>query len=227
MSLAPLPRLTLADIVSGSKLYHASPLHYVPSILADGALYAKDILSARHVAPRQSAARRDRMLGLGEYVHFSFDYITPLLLDKARRGYPHAVFVFDAAAIAELPGAGLLPYNTKTWRSKRALRLVCDAGEAMSWLATRREGDRLRSLEFLVKYGAGLDSLLELRFGTSEEAERVAKIAGACGLTLPESIIVSPHIGGGASPTASEIDAYFEACEASGKVLPPPRIRFD
>ena len=64
-------------------LYHATPLHYLPHILASEALYAKSVTAGQGIKPRASAVRRDTMLGLNDWVHLSTRPDTPLLKDGA------------------------------------------------------------------------------------------------------------------------------------------------
>jgi hypothetical protein len=210
------------------RVYHAAPLHYVPSILADGALFAKDVLAARGIAPRRSAFRRDRMLGLGEYVHFSFEAVTPLLRDKAAKGYPHAVIVFDAPRLAALPAAGLLPCNTKCWRSKAALEIVTDPVAAMGLIANRAGGRSGASVELLVKYGAGLECATEVRFAATEELAAVQRVLAASAVTTDLPMVVSaiPHAVGG-RPEWAEAMRYFERCIEERAISRPPDLVFD
>ena len=140
-------------------LYHAAPLHYLPHILQSGALYPQSVLAARGILPRRTAARRDRMLGLQDWVHLSLTADTPLLRDKLTKGYPHALLVFPRAAVLALPHVALLPYNAKAWRSRAANQPVTDAGEMAELLRRHAETGRFPSLEVLVRYGLGLDTL--------------------------------------------------------------------
>ena len=152
-----------------SYLYHVAPLHYLPSILRDGALYAQSVLAGRGIAPRATAARRDRMLGLADYVHLSLKSQTPLLADKLRRGYPHALLVFDAAPVQALPETALLPFNTKAWRGRAAFAPVTDPAERTALLRRHSETGRCPSLEVLIKYGLDLTHAREIAFLTDAE----------------------------------------------------------
>src|SRR5579883_1492189 len=116
-------------LLQGRALYHITPLHYLPSILSARALYAKSVLAATGIAPRATAKRRDRMLALSDYVHFAFTLKTPILTDKLKKGYPHAVLIFDGYTLAQMPGHALLPYNTKAWRTRAAYTLVTEDDE--------------------------------------------------------------------------------------------------
>ena len=152
----------MTDRLCSNSLYHAAPLHYLPHILSDGALYAQSVLAARRdgppIAPRATAARRDRALGLADYVHLSLRPDTPLLADKLRRGYPHALLVFDRPSVLARPGTALVPYNAKSWHSKAAFTPVTDPADRAHLLDAHRRG-RYPSLEVLVKYGLDLAPL--------------------------------------------------------------------
>lgn len=194
------------------RAYHVTPLHYLPSILADGALFAKDVLASRGILPRASAARRDRMLGLGCYVHFSFTPDTPLLRDKLARGYPHVLLVFDARSLISLPGSGLLLGNTKAWKSR-----ACFAPSPI-------ERPTLAG-ELLVKYAAGLDGLRRIVFFDSAEREMAETVLEALGLRpiVPTGLRAAKRPSADPGPTRT----YFDACVWARAVLKPPRIDFD
>ena len=95
------------------RFWHTTPLHYVPHLLQSGGLLSKARLAATGlpIRPRPTALRRDRKLGLADFVHLSLAPRTPLLADKRARGYPHVLLEFEAA-VADLPGAAYLPFNT-------------------------------------------------------------------------------------------------------------------
>ena len=89
------------------------------------------------------------MLGLADYVHLSLTPQTPLLADKLRRGYPHALLVFDAETVQALPETALLPYNTKSWHGRAAFAPVTDPMERAALLRRHAETGRCPSLEVL------------------------------------------------------------------------------
>jgi len=219
----------LAEALRGRRAYHATPLHYLPSILADQALYAKDVLAVRGIAPRQTAARRDRMLNLGCYVHFSLRRETPLLMDKLRKGYSHAVLVFDAAALANIPGACLLSGNTKAWRSRSALQPQnCDDSDGLAALLAREAQGRLGSLEILIKYAVGLDNLLRVWLFSEEELALIDSLVQVLGMECPAPLVYRPIAGIAQHPeSVGRIAEYFDACAAARAVLRPPCLRFD
>ncbi len=212
-------------------LYHVTPLHYLPHILHDGALYAKSVLAASGIAPRASAARRDRMLGLADWVHLSLAPDTPLLRDKLRLGYPHALLLFDREAVLGLPQVALLPYNTKAWRSRAACRPVTDESEMAALLRRHADTGRFPSLEVLVQYGLDLAHLVQVAFVTDEERLVVAALLDALALPPPAPLVTALELFPGAesyAPTTGErVAAYFESCRAAGLLLPPPAIPFD
>lgn len=212
-------------------LYHATPLHYLPHILSGGALYAKSILAGQGIAPRPTAARRDRMLGLADWVHLSLVPDTPLLRDKLRLGYPHALLAFEREALLALPQVALLPYNTKVWRSRAACRPVTDEAEKATLLRRHEDTGRFPSLEVLVHYGLDLTSLVKVSFLTGEERAWIADLLPALSLPPPAPLAVAPELfpsaGDYRAVTGALITAYFDACRASGALLPPPLIPFD
>ena len=182
-----------------SFLYHAAPLHYLPHIIQDNALYAQSVLASRRIAPRATAKRRDRMLGLTDYVHLSLDAHTPLLADKIRKGYPHVLLVFDRAAVLALPQVALLPYNTKAWNTRAAYAPVTDPGDRERLLRRHQEG-RYPSLEVLVKYGLELTMLDRVVFLADRERAMTALLLKRLSLTSPASLVVDdvllPHTDG-------------------------------
>lgn len=212
-------------------VYHATPLHYLPHILKSGALYAKSILVAQGIAPRSTAARRDRMLGLADWVHLSLHPDTPLLRDKLAKGYPHALLVFDRNAILAFPEVALLPYNTKAWRTRAACQPVTDASERADLLRRHADTGRFPSLEVLVHYGLGLTHLAQIAFVTEEEHLWVTDLLPALAMTAPVPFVTVPTLfprtDNYLPTTGSAITAYFDSCREVGTLLPPPAIPFD
>ena len=212
-------------------LYHATPLHYLPHVVQSGALYAKSILAGRGIVPRPTAARRDRMLGLADWVHLSLVPETPLLRDKLRLGYPHALLAFGREAVLALPQVALLPYNTKAWRSRAACLPVTDPWEKEALLRRHADTGRFPSLEVLVQYGLDLTHLVQVAFATEAEYSLVGDLLHALALPFPAPPVTVPELfpdAGSYTPTTGDqIAAYFEACRAAGSLLPPPAIPFD
>jgi len=211
-------------------LYHATPLHYLPHILSSGALYAKSVTAGQGIRPRSSAVRRDKMLGLTDWVHLSLRPDTPLLRDKLARGYPHALLVFDRAAVLSLPEVALLPYNTKAWHSKAAFVPVTDAAEKTELLRCHDEKHRYPSLEVLVHYGLDFVHLQAIAFADDEEREWLTALMTELGCELPAPVeaardLFPPYNCGGETRLATR--AYFAACREAGLLLPPPLIPFD
>jgi hypothetical protein len=211
-------------------LYHATPLHYLPHILAAGALYSQSVLAARGFAPRASAKRRDRMLGLTDYVRLSLEPRTPLLADKLARGFAHAILVFDGPSVLALPEVGVIPYNTKAWRMKAAYEPVVDPVEKERLLRGHAARRRFASLEVLVKYGLPLTALCAIGFFADEEREAVRCLVSDLGIDR-ETPYRFDGVGGlsiGYTPvTLPSVLAYFEACRSAGRLLAPPDIPFD
>ena len=218
------------DAMDGRELYHAAPLHYLPSILNDRALYAKSVLAARGIAPRATARRRDSMLSLQDYVHLSFKPHTPLLADKLAKGYPHAMLIFEAGALARMPAHALLAHNTKAWKSRAACLPVSDTIEKARLLKRYGQFRELQSLEFLVKYGIGLENLLSLVFVSRQEADWVRSLCDSIGIELPPAVRIEECLASvGYTPaTRCAIEEYFADCRRVGSVLTPPAdIPFD
>lgn len=214
-----------------TNLFHATPLHYLPHILQDGALYAKSILATRGIAPRATAVRRDRMLGLADYAHLSLEARTPLLVDKMRKGYPHALLVFDREAIFALPEVALLPYNTKSWHTRGDFVPVTDRNEQALLLRKHDDMGRYRSLEVLVKYGLNLSSLQRIAFAATDERESVLGLMQTLNLTAPAPMSVETETFLAGEPyqptTRDAVFGYFSACSRAGVLSSPPEIPFD
>ena len=211
-------------------LYHATPLHYLPHILTSGALYAKSITAGSGIKPRSSAVRRDTRLGLSDWVHLSTRPDTPLLKDKLARGYPHALLVFDRAAMLDLPEVALLPYNTKAWRHRAAFLPITDANEKAETLRRHDVGLQYPSLEVLVHYGLDFAHLQRIVFADPDECAWVSGLMATLGCKPPAPLEANPawlppYAVGGATQAATR--AYLEACHAAGALLPPPSITFD
>ncbi len=221
--------MTTAD--GPDRLFHAAPLHSLPRIVRDGALYAASVLAAHGVAARATARRRDRMLGLADWVHLSPAPRTPLLADKLRRGYPHALLVFRAAPVWALPETALLAYNAKSWCTRAALRPVTDADERAALWRRHVSTGRFPSLEVLVKYGLSLAHLERIALLTDDELALLGATLDALALPRPAPLTTEPSLfppcDGYAPTTGGAIADYFAACRAAGSVLPPPPIPFD
>ncbi len=214
-----------------SLLYHATPLHYLPHVLQSSALYAKSVLASRGISPRATAVRRDRMLGLSDWIHLSLRPDSPLLRDKLRKGYPHALLVFDRQAVLAMPQVALLPYNTKAWRTRASSRPVTDPVEKAALLRRHLETGRCPSLEVLVHYGLDLAALVQVRFVTEEEQGWVEELRQALALPTPAPWVADADLfalcDGYRPVTGAAIAAYFAACERANSLLPPPPIPFD
>ncbi len=211
-------------------LYHATPLHYLPHIIVSGALYAKSVTAGQGIKPRSTAVRRDTMLGLTDWVHLSLRPDTPLLKDKLARGYPHALLVFDRAAVLALPEVALLPYNTKAWHSKAAYVPVTDAAEKTELLRVHDETHRYPSLEVLVHYGLDFAHLQTIVFPNDEERQWVVALMAKLGCDMPAPLttdtdLFPPYNPG--SETRQATHEYFTTCGAAKLLLPPPLIVFD
>lgn len=210
-------------------LYHAAPLHYLPHILQSGALYAKSILAGQGIKPRQSAVRRDTMLGLTDWVHLSTRPDTPLLRDKLARGYPHVLLEFDRAAVLALPEVALLPYNTKAWHTRSAYVPVIDAAEKAEMLGRHDRAQRFPSLEVLVHYGLDFAPLQKIHFAADDECQWTRDLLTVLDSDAPAPLAVDTALAALYQPGETRLltQDYFAACIAAKCVLPPPIIAFD
>jgi hypothetical protein len=127
--------------------WHAVPVHYIPTLLATGRLLSAARLPSG-VIPRPTSILRKRKLGLEDFVHLSFQSITPLLADKHAKGYPHALIRFPES-IADLPGAAFLKWNTKKWAHRDEFVPVSDPDEKAAFLLDWQAG-KFPSPELLI-----------------------------------------------------------------------------
>lgn len=210
-------------------LYHAAPLHYLPSILQSEALYAKSILAGRGIRPRRSAVRRDTMLGLTDWVHLATRPDTPLLRDKLARCYPHVLFEFDRDAVLALPQVALLPYNTKAWHTRSAYAPVTDPADKAEMLRRHDETHHFPSLEVLVHYGLDFTHLQKICFAADDECQWARKLLAALNLPVSLPFAMDPALAALYNPGETRLLTrdYFAACIAAQCVLPPPDIAFD
>ena len=215
----------------GAYLYHTTPLHYLPHILRDGALYAQSILAAQNIQPRATAERRARMLGLTNWVHLSLQPHSPLLTDKLSKGYCHVLLCFHRAAVLTLPETALLPYNLKAWRSRAACLPITDPEEKKALLRRHAQTGRYPSLEVLAHYGLGLSHLAQIAFLTKLEQEAAVLLSSALELVLPAPFVLDASLFPPHTPnpvtTLPSVTAYFDACIRAETLLPPPAIPFD
>jgi len=170
------------------------------------------------------------MLGLDHFVHLSPASMSPLLADKLQRGYPHALLVFDAGPILDMPEVALVPYNTKAWRSRACFEPVSDPAERAAVLRRYRETDRLPSLEILVKYGLPLTYLTTVAFIDDHEREACEQAVASTAIdrrlwvTAPSLFPRTDTY----SPTGWDtIAAYFDRCRLGNSNVGPPAILFD
>lgn len=154
--------------------------------------------------------------------------MTPLLTDKRARGFAHVLIEFDAA-IADLPGAGYLKFNTKSWRHRETFAPVTSPPEKAALLDEWRSG-KYPSLELLVPGALPLTPYaLGVHAPSAAEAAWIAAfsaVPGICCVCRPA--VVSPeYFPPGPAPDLSAYQAYLNACAAAGVVLPPPDLPFD
>ena len=194
-------------------------------------LRCASVLAAEGIAARAGAKRRDRMLGLDDWVHLSTNARTPLLADKIRRGYPHALLVFDGPATLASPGVALLPQNTKAWRARAAFAPVSDLVHQARLMDEHLRRGRHPSLEILVQYALGLDTLSRIVLIDAHERDLLSDMITTAGIRLGAPLSVEPELfPGGAAYTPRTLGAvsgYFDLSRAAGRVLPPPVLPFD
>ncbi|MDX1933762.1 MAG: hypothetical protein SFU56_14285 [Capsulimonadales bacterium] len=210
-------------------LYHVTPLHYVPHLLATGVLLSQAELKRQclPIVPRKTVARRDRKLGLDDFVHLSPTPVTPLLRDKFRRGFPHALITFSPETL-QLSAAALLRYNPKAFRHREDFRPITDPEEKSEVWADWERG-AYPSLEIVI--GKELPLVPLARSLSLAEEWQEEWLRGFC---RRRHLVLPVPIGGEAIswPPMSACDrtvyrGYDEACEAAGLLLPPPLLTFD
>lgn len=198
--------------------WHAVPLTHLPLLLETGALRcARDLPPG--VRPRASAARR-RRLGLDGFVHLSLEASTPLLADQRRRGIAHALLAFDAA-VADLPGAGMVRFNTKSWRHREEFAPATDPAQRSELLGAWRSG-HFPSLELVVPGAVPLRYMTGLYFASERENAWLAALVRGLGRDPPPGTVSPRRFPPGPLPDLRTLDAYADACLASGCLLPPP-----
>jgi hypothetical protein len=213
----------------GAAFWHIVPLHYVPHLLAKGALYSQERLTELRLPlhPRASAFKRDRKLRLDGFVHLSLRLATPLLADKRRRGYPHVAFGFDAS-IADTPGAAYLRYNPKSWRHRDDFAPVVEADAKREFVAEWAKG-AYPSGELLIPGALTLAPLCKVVLCASdEEAGWLNECAAALQLEAPAPLIATPSaFPAGVAPDLEPHRAYLAACRSADRILDPPDLPFD
>ena len=220
------------------RLYHAIPLHYLPSLLRSCALYAASVLVSPHrppevpegIAPRPTAARRDRALGLADYIHLSLTPTMPLLAEKLARGYSHALLVFEGHAVMALPEVGLVPYNTKAWKTRACYVPIVDSAERDVLLSRYHKGNRLPSLEILVKYGLSLTLAQRIVFIDDRERDAAASLVDPAHFDVARMTVdtnLFPSTPAYAPAHWDAIMNYYARCREAGQALSPPSIPFD
>ena len=222
---APLPHPAPAP----QAYFHAIPLHYVPTLLTTGALLSQRRATEQGVPirPRVTATRRDRKLRLDRYVHLAFLPVTPLLIDKRERGYPHTLLRFDPA-LADSPEAAYLRFNPKSWRHRDDFAPVTDPVEKSSLIAAWC-GGQYPSAELLIPDILPLAPHCTGLYAASRDEEiwiRLMMTVAQPIIDLP--LVTQPEL----YPPAPPLDlqphyAYATACLRAGRLLPPPNLPFD
>jgi hypothetical protein len=212
--------------LNGRPIYHATPLHYLPSIFCAGALLSQTIVGYNR--GRRSARRRDRILAVDRYVHFSLKPITPLLMDKLEKGYPHAILKIRTTD-STFSSFSLLPCNTKSWRSKWQCQQVSDPVDMAALLRKHDETGRFRSLEVLIQEQLPLRFLESILVPTFTEVELVRRLCrnypAFSGTTV--DLMSSCCEQSYSYPNLSQIAEYYQACEQQRQCPDPPILPFD
>lgn len=104
-----------------NRVFHYTPLHYLPFIASAHALLAKPELrklgfTESHFRSTSRGSDEDR--GFGEYVHLSAMATPPLLLAKLAAGFPHIEVAIPVAALSDI-AFHLCRYNIAKARSLR------------------------------------------------------------------------------------------------------------
>jgi len=198
----------------------------LPRILDDGALYPKSVLDERGIAPRSSAQVRDRALGLANYVHLAMKMHTPLLRDKLRKGFAHAVLVMDGSGVFSVPGVGLLTQNTKAWRERAAYDPLTEPSEIAALLKQWQYGRR-RGLEVLVPYGLSLQHIVEIAFFHQEHLDVLSRYIRQAHADKSWELTLAPGSTVAAASMSVELVQYLEDCLSLGSAPQPPHIPFD
>lgn len=210
-------------------LWHTTPLHYLPYLLHTGAiLSAAQLAAGKHpIRPRPTAIARKTKLGLANYIHLSPKTATPLLSDKLRKGYPHALIAFDRIQVSALPGTALLKFNTKRWAHRDDFVPVTDDTEKQIIWEEYARG-KYPSLEILVADRLEMSLATGLYFANEEEAEIVESIVTRFSLRAPPIQIACTYFSPDHySEHLTNIQEYFNDCCVQDAVLPPPDLPFD
>ena len=215
-------------LFEGRIVTHVTPLHYLPSILALGSLISASAGRKFGIQPRKSAARRDRMLSVDEFVHLSFEPLSPLLLDKLRLGMPHVALEFDAQQVfsERREDCALLPFNTKAWRSRSSAQPSREPSEMAEMLRRHDEFGRYPSMEFLVERKL---ELTRLRSIVVFNARDEALIKPLIEMFAPSKLntLALRSFGGYAIVPIPRTVEYFNACLTHKVASAPPAIEFD
>jgi hypothetical protein len=148
------------------------------------------------------------------------------LAHKWERGWPHALLAFSFETVCALPGWAWQKFNAKNWAHRDEFVPVSDANEKQAVLTEWQNG-RYPSLELLVP--EALPLYLSHTLAVSSEAERDwLRHFGPLVPTLPHPTANASLFPATIVPQNwPAFHAYYEACNQSGTVLPPPNLPFD
>ena len=194
--------------------WHATPLQFLPAILAAGELRAS-------ANPRPTALARRRKLGLERFVHLSFSSQTPLLANKLQRGYPHALLAFDPE-IASQPGAAYLKWNTKRWAHRDEFIPITDPQEKSAFLDSWRCG-KFPSAELLIPEQLSLTYATGLLVRSQAEWEFLASF----GLNTPPMTLAPERFPVAPEADLSALWTWAAECQKNEALLPSLHLPFD
>jgi hypothetical protein len=215
--------------LAGRLLYHATPLHYLPSILDSGKLLSASSGICTGLTPRRTASRRDKMLGVHHFVHFALTLQTPILKHKLAKGMPHCVLVFNAHSLDQTSECetAILPFNTKAWLSRADASPVSDRTQMACILDAHDRLSRYPSIEYLVRDFADLTSMREILLFCQRDFDLAAKVIETFSRALMPKLVLTLIPGYDCSKPIAETQSYLDYCSLMKGVLPIPRIEFD
>jgi hypothetical protein len=214
--------------VTPSSYWHTTPLHYAPYLLMTGQIFSQRQLQSLSlpITPRRTAARRDRKLGLDNFVHLSLTSVTPLLRDKLRKGYPHVLLAFDPV-VFDLPGAAFCRYNAKSWGHRERFIPVTDPAEKAEILTAHANG-RYPSLELILPERLPLFPYARCLYVASQKDAdflySLHSLLPVPGISLKVS---AEHFPQTCEYNRSPLEQYASSCRTAGVILAPPALPFD
>jgi hypothetical protein len=214
------------SVLNGRRIFHTTPLQYLPAIFACGELRSQRILGYEYGRP--TARKRDKKLEVDRYIHCSLKPSSPLLTHKSILGYPHCVLEPRTDSTG-FPPIAILPCSTKGWRSKWQCQPVDDMAEMARMLRSYDDNKRFTGLEILIMDALPLRTLDRIIVQSESERALVCDlIAGVDGYRDCRVDIVSAIFGSNcAKRELKEISEYYWKCISSKSIVTPPNLPFD